>query len=537
VPEHRARTWSEAGLWDDLTLGDRIAARVTAYPNLPVSVHSEVRPFHGTYSEIAWEARRLAGGLAARGVRPGDVIASQLPNWREAITTIWAAGFLGAVVVPIVHFYGRREVDYILDRTGVRVLVTARRFGRLDFHLDPADRPAVKKLDLLVVVDAGKDLPVGALPYEDVLAEPMMRRADVDPDGPALVAYTSGTTAAPKGVVHSHRTLGAELHQVTAIVSPDQPRLTAAPVGHVGGMMSGVLIPLVQHGPINLIDVWDTEKVLELMIAEGLACGGGSTFFLTSLLDHPGLTPHHLELMRHITMGGSPVPEATARRAEALGIALTRNYGSTEHPTITGSLHTDAADKRLATDGRPLPGVEIRLVDDDGQDVGPGEPGEILSRGPECFIGYTDPALTMQYLDADGWYRTEDIGMLDADGYLTITDRKKDVIIRGGENISAAEVEQVLARMPNVAEVAVVGAPNDRFGERVCAFVRLREQRDVLGLGEVREAMARAGLGRQKWPEDLRLVSDFPRTAFGKIRKRELRDQLRRTRSMRGDGV
>ncbi len=208
------------------------------------------------------------------------------------------------------------------------------------------------------------------------------------------------------------------------------------------------------------------------MLEYRLACGSGATFFLLSLLDHPDRTDDHLELMRHLGLGGSAVPTATGERAKR-GHLHRADYGSTEHPSITGSRHEDGERHRIATDGRPLDGVEIRLVDDDGRPVGPGRPGEIWSRGPDCCIGYTDPALTEDLFDVDGWYRTEDIGVLDDDGYLTITDRKKDVIIRGGENVSAAEVEEHLAGLDGVTEVAVVAAPDDRLGEQVCAFVRL----------------------------------------------------------------
>jgi acyl-CoA synthetase (AMP-forming)/AMP-acid ligase II len=216
--------------------------------------------------------------------------------------------------------------------------------------------------------------------------------------------------------------------------------------------------------------------------------------------------------MRHVGLGGATVPEAIADRTNAIGISIVRMYGSTEHPSITGSTHDDSFDKRARTDGRPLLGCELRLADD----------GEIFSRGPDCFAGYTDPALTDAAFDSDGWYRTEDVGVLDADGYLTITDRKKDIIIRGGENISALEVEDVILRMDGVLECAVVAAPDERLGEHACAFVRGR----VPALADVQAAMADAGLAKQKWPEDVREVENFPRTPSGKIQKYMLRRQL-----------
>jgi acyl-CoA synthetase (AMP-forming)/AMP-acid ligase II len=288
-----------------------------------------------------------------------------------------------------------------------------------------------------------------------------------------------------------------------------------------------VLTPVEMGEAIHLIDRWDPARVLPIMLDADVGAGTGASVFLASLLDHPDFTPEHAARVPRVGLGGAPVPPALAERAAANGITIVRVYGSTEHPSVTGSAFADPADKRHATDGAPLPGVEILVVDDDGRPVPPGEPGEIWSRGPDLCVGYTDPALTAAAFDADGWYRTGDLGVLDADGFLTITDRVNDVIIRGGENISAAEVEEVVATLDQVAEVAVVAAPDERLGEHACAIVRLAPGVDALELRDVTVALERTGLARQKWPEELRVVDDFPRTASGKIRKVDLRQELR----------
>jgi acyl-CoA synthetase (AMP-forming)/AMP-acid ligase II len=228
------------------------------------------------------------------------------------------------------------------------------------------------------------------------------------------------------------------------------------------------------------------------------------------------------------------VPVAVAERAEALGIGVARVYGSTEHPSITGSVPDAPRTKRNRTDGCALPGVELRLVDDQGHDVARGSRG-IWSRGPDLCAGYTDPALTRVVFDAAGWYASGDIGVLDEDRYLTITDRKKDIIIRGGANISAAEIEELLAQMPAVAEVAVVAAPDPRLGEHACAFVRPRPGAHAPDLEAVRLHLEAAGLARLKWPEEIRAVDEFPRTPSGKIKKFVLRDALRAAPGKRGD--
>ena len=289
----------------------------------------------------------------------------------------------------------------------------------------------------------------------------------------------------------------------------------------------GSCCPVWKGEPINLIDVWNPAAVLAGMLEDHVASGSGATYFLTSLLDHPDCTPAHIKLMSRIGLGGSPVPAAVTERMAALGISAIRSYGSTEHPSTTGSRHEEPVAKRHYTDGRPLLGVELRLIDEDGHTVSAGERGEILSRGPDCCIGYTDPVLTAASFDADGWFATGDIGVLDEDGYLAIVDRKNDVIIRGGENISALEVEDVLARIPGVAEAAVVAAPDARLGEHACAFVRLTGEVETLDLADMRAHLQQAGLARQKWPEDLRVTDELPRTPSGKVKKYVLREQLR----------
>jgi acyl-CoA synthetase (AMP-forming)/AMP-acid ligase II len=453
------------------------------------------------------------------------VVVVQLPNWVEAGIAFWAAAYLGAVVVPIVHFYGAKEVDYILGATEPAAVVTADRFGHADHLATYEDVLARHPVPTWLVVG---DTPAGALPraataFAALLdAEPVAGPAAVEPDAPALIGFTSGTTRDPKGVVHSHRTIGCETRQLAEMFPEDAPpAITGAPVGHFIGMLNAFLVPLVRRRPVNLVDVWDPGEVLRLMRAEGLGFSGGATYFLTSLLDHPDFTPEHLPLMPYAGLGGSTVPVAVTERATRLGILTFRSYGSTEHPSITGSLPHDPEAKRLTTDGRPMPGVEIRL--DDGDDD---KAGEILSRGPDCFVGYTDPALTAAAFDADGWYRTGDVGVLDADGYLTITDRVSDIIIRGGENISAQEVEEQLLGLEAVTEVAVVAAPDARLGERVAAVVLRRDGAAPPTLDDVRAHLASVGLARQKWPESLHVVPELPRTASGKVQKFRLRQRL-----------
>lgn len=497
IPTDLVERYEGAGWWTRDTMGDLLARGLEAAPEATFRVHSAVRPWSGTFRDVERVARRLAAGLRARGVQPGDAVAFQLPNWMEAAAVYWASALLGTVVVPIVHFYRRKELEYILRATRPRVLVTAEKFGRMEHQEDLC-------ADVPVVGVVGRD-------FDDLLdPEPMPGTIATDPTGPALIAFTSGTTRDPKGVVHSHQTLAYETRQLAGFYPPDRGRqLTAAPVGHFIGMVNAFLIPVLDGTPVNLADTWDPAQALDLLITDGLTVGGGAPYHITSLLDHPGFRPEHLRHIKYAGLGGSSVPAAVTKRLADLGITAFRSYGSTEHPSITGSRHDAPEAKRLWTDGNALPGVEFRLT---------GE-GEIVSRGPDLCLGYTDDALTKAAFDEDGWYYTGDVGVLDEDGYLTIVDRKSDFITRGGENISALEVEEVLLAIPGIAEAAVVAAPDTRLGEHAAAVVRLHPEHSLPTPDEMRAHFERAGLARQKWPEELHEVDDFPRTASGKVQK------------------
>lgn len=519
VPTERADEYKRAGLWTDQTLGEMVALGLAGKSNVAFEVHSQFRPFKGTFADIDRAARSLAASLQAKGIGPGDVAVLQLPNWAEAGIAFWAAAYVGAVVVPIVHFYGAKEVGYILKATQPDVVVTVDRFGQSNY-LELYEQLLADHPDTLWLAapDDGVALPERATSFASMLdAEPLTAPGKVDPDAPAVIGFTSGTTRDPKGVVHSSRTMGCETRHIDWMMPPGPPQITAAPVGHFIGMLNAFLVPLLRDRAVHLVDVWDPGAVLRLMKDEGLNMGGGATYFLTSLLDHPDFDEVHAGLMPYAGLGGSPVPIAVMERAARLGIHAWRAYGSTEHPSITGCNWEDPEDKRHTTDGRAMPGVEFRLDDD----------GQILSRGPDLFLGYTDPELTASVFDEDGWYRTGDVGVVDDDGYLAITDRVSDVIIRGGENISAAEVEELLMGIDAIAEVAVVAEPDARFGERAAAVIRLKPDRRAPTLDDMRAHLGAAGLAKQKWPEAIYEVDDLPRTASGKVQKFVLRRHLR----------
>lgn len=466
-PELAAR-YREIGLWIDDTLTDVLDRGLLANPDQRYRIWSDERPYDGTFADVRDKALRLAASLQDIGVRPGDVISFQLPNWIEGVISFLATLYVGAVSLPIVQIYGAKEMRFVLKETQARIHITVDRFRHLDYRANiEAMLPDLPELEQVIYID--QDFPTL------LAAEPLVAAVPVDPDSAVMLGYTSGTTSDPKGVIHTHRTTMAEMLQRRQ-VEPGDTRplplappegfdrwLVGSPLGHVSGLQIGVFVPIMFDRPAHLIDKWDTDIVLDLLVREDLQVGAAANYFFNSLITHPSFDAElHIQHMRYILSGGAPVPRSFGELCEAMGIKLIRGYGSTEHPSVTGSAFADPMDKRIGSDGRALAGVEIQLRDERGAPVPAGIPGEIWSRGPDLFVGYVNPALNADAFDADGWFCMGDVGVLDKDGFLTITDRTKDIIIRGGENVSALEVEDAVCRLDGVVEVAAVAAPDER---------------------------------------------------------------------------
>jgi len=310
VPAELAERYLAEGAWDDRTLGEFLRDCLLEDPTRRFRIWSPTNAYLGTVGDVYEESLRVAGGLAALGLGPGDMVAFQLPNWVEAAITFYACSMLGVTLVPIVHFYGPKELGFILRQSGAKAIIIVSRIGQRDYLADLATaRKGLQTLEHVVVVGDVEGDGSGYVRFDDLRrADPVSGPTHVDPDGPALIGYTSGTTADPKGVVHSHRTLGCEVRQLSDHQSMrDLPSLVGAPVGHAIGMLGGLLCPLYSKRPIYMIDGWDPPTVLDAMVEEHIAAGSGSTFFFTSLLDSPGFGPEHVELMRFVGLGGSPI--------------------------------------------------------------------------------------------------------------------------------------------------------------------------------------------------------------------------------------
>jgi acyl-CoA synthetase len=530
LPDDLRRWYLDEGFWEDSSLSALLTADLRAHPGQSVRLWSKTAPRELTFRQLDLLSRRVAAGLRAHGVRPGDRVVYQLPNSVEAAAIFLGITALNAVLVPVAGFYGRKELIDIVNTTQSSVLVTTAKHGSRNYLEELRDSRA-ELPSLTTVVLCGSPPVPDAIAFADLIdGEPLSAIPQPDPEDPCLYAFTSGTSGRSKAVVHTHRSLGAEVRHHLGVMVPRNatPQIMASPIAHAAGMTMGLLAPLHRGEPINYVDSFDIDFMLDVCGRERLAPGGGAAVFLSALIDHPGFTDEIAERMGYVVLGGSIVPEALVDKAAARGIVVLRSYGSTEHPTISGALLSDTAEQRRSTDGKLFPGVEVIIKLADGSSAPCGVEGEIYSRGPDRSAGYLDERENVGSFDADGWLATGDIGILDAAGHLAITGRAKDLIIRNGYNISPAEVENALLTCAGVAEVAVVGVPDEATGERSIAFVAPSGSAAPT-LADITSHLATLGMAKPKWPEELRLVDTFPRTASGKVQKYLLRNDFRCT--------
>jgi len=439
-----------------------------------------------TYAELdAWVAR-VATRLARTGVVTGDVVSSQLANCAEALVLALAVDRLGAVHNPVTMIAGPREIDFVLGQAASRVFV------------DAPDHEVLR-------VDTSDD--------------PWPVAPEAARDTPRFLVYTSGSTAEPKGALHSDATLLVECGAQSRFhgMGRDEVFVMPSPVAHVSGLLYGILLPVFLGATSVLLARWDPTEFLAAIERERGTFSGGATPFLQGTVDHPDLERFDLSSFRLFPCGGADVPPDLIRRAhERLGVRTGRGYGSTEFPSITSSAGPDEVDdKRAESDGRAIGENRIRLVD-----------GEIEAIGPELFLGYLDSTLDASAFTSDGWFRTGDLGTIDADGYLTVTGRAKDVVIRHGEKIPAKDVENVVALHPSVGEVAIVALPDPRTGERACACIVTESGVAAPSLAELTEFCTARGLATRRLPEQVEIIDVLPRTPGGKVDKRALRERF-----------
>jgi acyl-CoA synthetase (AMP-forming)/AMP-acid ligase II len=515
--------WRAAGGYPDLTVGEAIATGCGSHgEDRIVFAQVDGVSIVLTLGELLARARRCAGRLAGAGVAAGHTVVLQAAadlSGTEALAGIW---LLGAVAVPIATTATSDELALAVQQTEASWVVLAPEWRGRDLVTPLTDDARVLGVRGVVVLgDEALEgtLALGTLPDASVPPSPRP-----DPSSIACVLYTSGSTASPKGVRHSHETLLCGLSVVP--VDTASRMLGTFPAGHVASLL-GLLRPLTAGGTTVVMDRWSARVAVQLIEEHRITTSAGTPFFLSTLLDEAERSGRDISSLSRFLCGAAAVPATLVERSESAGIITWRTYGSTEHPAICSGGPADPPDKRRLTDGRPTPGNEVRLLDESGTEVAPGADGEIVARGPKQFLGYQDAVADGDAFVHQTWFRTGDLGRLDPDGYLVVTDRVKDIIIRGGENISAREVEEVLARHPSVAEVAVCAAPDEVWGEAVCAVIVPLHGVPAPTLEILTAQATSLGLAPHKLPTLVVVTESLPRTPAGKVLKRELRPLLR----------
>ena len=464
-------------------------------------------------------AERVAAGLVELGAGPGVSVSWQLPTWTSTLVLQAALARLGAVQNPIIPVYREREVGYCVRQTGARLLLVPSVWRGFDYQAMAEEIAA--GVDGVDVVVCDGEMPEGDVALLDGITPPD------DAEEIRWVYYTSGTTSSPKGARHCDSSVMAsgiamvECQQVSA----DDKFGLAFPLAHIGGV-SNLSVALSSGCTLVIAEAFDPTETTALFARHDVTLvGGGPAFFMAFVAEqrkHPGQSI--LPRLRLFSGGGAPMPASQHYevQAEIGGRGCGHAWGMTEAPIIAQNSPADSDQKLAYTEGRPLAGAEIKVVGFDGEPAEAGVEGELWIRGPMVCRGYMDEALTAASFD-DGWFHTGDVGFLDAEGYVTLTGRVKDIIIRKGENISATEIEDLLFAHPKVLDAGVIGLPDEDRGERVCAVVELASGVDGLTLADVGDYFRSAGIMPQKIPEQLEIVGSLPRNATGKVLKHELR--------------
>ncbi|ELX9479571.1 medium-chain fatty-acid--CoA ligase [Escherichia coli] len=529
--EQRRAAYRQQGLWGDASLADYWQQTARAMPDKIAVVDNHGASY--TYSALDHAASCLANWMLAKGIESGDRIAFQLPGWCEFTVIYLACLKIGAVSVPLLPSWREAELVWVLNKCQAKMFFAPTLFKQtrpVDLLLPLQNQ--LPQLQQIVGVD--KLAPAtSSLSLSQIIADntPLTTAITTHGDELAAVLFTSGTEGLPKGVMLTHNNILASERAYCARLNLtwQDVFMMPAPLGHATGFLHGVTAPFLIGARSVLLDIFTPDACLALLEQQRCTCMLGATPFVYDLLNLLEKQPADLSALRFFLCGGTTIPKKVARECQQRGIKLLSVYGSTESSPHAVVNLDDPLSRFMHTDGYAAAGVEIKVVDDARKTLPPGCEGEEASRGPNVFMGYFDePELTARALDEEGWYYSGDLCRMDEAGYIKITGRKKDIIVRGGENISSREVEDILLQHPKIHDACVVAMPDERLGERSCAYVVLKAPHHSLSLEEVVAFFSRKRVAKYKYPEHIVVIEKLPRTASGKIQKFLLRKDIMR---------
>ena len=529
--EQRRAAYRQQGLWGDASLADYWQQTARAMPDKIAVVDNHGASY--TYSALDHAASCLANWMLAKGIESGDRIAFQLPGWCEFTVIYLACLKIGAVSVPLLPSWREAELVWVLNKCQAKMFFAPTLFKQtrpVDLILPLQNQ--LPQLQQIVGVD--KLAPAtSSLSLSQIIADNTSLTTAITTHGDELAAvlFTSGTEGLPKGVMLTHNNILASERAYCARLNLtwQDVFMMPAPLGHATGFLHGVTAPFLIGARSVLLDIFTPAACLALLEQQRCTCMLGATPFVYDLLNVLEKQPADLSALRFFLCGGTTIPKKVARECQQRGIKLLSVYGSTESSPHAVVNLDDPLSRFMHTDGYAAAGVEIKVVDDARKTLPPGCEGEEASRGPNVFMGYFDePELTARALDEEGWYYSGDLCRMDEAGYIKITGRKKDIIVRGGENISSREVEDILLQHPKIHDACVVAMSDERLGERSCAYVVLKAPHHSLSLEEVVAFFSRKRVAKYKYPEHIVVIEKLPRTTSGKIQKFLLRKDIMR---------
>lgn len=529
--EQRRAAYRQQGLWGDASLADYWQQTARAMPDKIAVVDNHGATY--TYSALDHAASCLANWMLAKGIESGDRIAFQLPGWCEFTVIYLACLKIGAVSVPLLPSWREAELVWVLNKCQAKMFFAPTLFKQtrpVDLILPLQNQ--LPQLQQIVGVD--KLAPAtSSLSLSQIIADNTSLTTAITTHGDELAAvlFTSGTEGLPKGVMLTHNNILASERAYCARLNLtwQDVFMMPAPLGHATGFLHGVTAPFLIGARSVLLDIFTPDACLALLEQQRCTCMLGATPFVYDLLNVLEKQPADLSALRFFLCGGTTIPKKVARECQQRGIKLLSVYGSTESSPHAVVNLDDPLSHFMHTDGYAAAGVEIKVVDDARKTLPPGCEGEEASRGPNVFMGYFDePELTARALDEEGWYYSGDLCRMDEAGYIKITGRKKDIIVRGGENISSREVEDILLQHPKIHDACVVAMSDERLGERSCAYVVLKAPHHSLSLEEVVAFFSRKRVAKYKYPEHIVVIEKLPRTTSGKIQKFLLRKDIMR---------
>jgi cyclohexanecarboxylate-CoA ligase len=536
VPEAWAKAMRAQGYWRDELfedLLDRCAAEVPDKMAIVGSNAMDGSSYRLNFREFAALVDRIAVGLAELGVGKDDIVSCQLPNWWQFSALVFASWKIGAVINPMMPIFREREVKFMLGFAESKVFVVPREFRGFDYpamvRSFQSELPHLQRL--LVIGGAGEESFERVLleaPFEVERAKRLFAERRHRADDVIQLLYTSGTTGEPKGVMHTANSMLSNIYpfcERLGLTDKDIV-LMASPLAHQSGFIYGILMPVVLQSRVVLQDVWDGRRAAQLIEAEQATFTFASTPFLSDLTAAVGQGGCDVPSLRIFLAAGAPIPRILVERAtKTLGANIVSAWGMTENGAATTTRLGDPDEKAFFTDGCPLPGMEVRVVGADNKPVASGQEGVLKVRGCSNFVGYLKRPQLFNH-DAEGWFDTGDFARMDEDGYIRITGRAKDIIIRGGENVPVVEIEGLLFRHPAVQAVAIVGMPDPRLGERACAFVVCKPGQKI-EFDEMIRFLAEQKVAKQYLPERLECVDALPMTPSGKVQKFKLRERAK----------